>query len=96
LSSAPDRIEAVLEDARPGAAWRALAGLDEPSPELGAALGELAELVEASADRAPPTVETVMAAMHLRLEQPEPDHGGLRRLVQAVLQPALEWQLASA
>lgn len=93
LSSAPDQIAAVLEDAHPGAAWRQRGGLKWPSSGLAAALGDLVERFEAAAVQDWPTVEYLLSAIQQHRERP--DHlrqGSLVRLVDAVLQPALEWQ----
>ena len=93
LSWAPDRMAAVLEDVRPGAAWRGQEGLEEPSPELAAALGHLTDMVEAPADQGCPTVESALAAIHGHPHHLDHDHRGeLWHLAQAVLVPALEWQ----
>src|SRR6185437_13072869 len=45
---APQRVEALLAEARAGAAWRAELGLPEPSPRLSEALDSLAGLAGAA------------------------------------------------
>jgi hypothetical protein len=92
LSSAPDRIAAVLEDARPGAPWRAGAGLEEPSPELAAALWDLKEIVDSTAGERGPTVASVVAAIESREDPERRRRGTTRRLVGTVLLSALDWQ----
>jgi hypothetical protein len=93
LSSAPDRMAAVLEDAQPGGSWRACAGLEEPSPELAEALGHLAEMVQAPDGQARASVKSVLAAIRDQPESSRHDRAGeLWRLARAVLRPVLEWQ----
>jgi hypothetical protein len=38
LAHAPERIPALVADARPGAAWRSRLGIEEPSQQLGEAI----------------------------------------------------------
>jgi hypothetical protein len=93
LSSAPDRMTAVLEDAHPGASWRACAGLEEQSPELAEALGHLAEMVKAPDGQTRASAKSVLAAIRDQPESSRHDRDGeLWRLARAVLRPVLEWQ----
>jgi hypothetical protein len=46
LAQAPERIQALVADARPGAAWRSELGIAEPSPQLGEAIGSLDEKLQ--------------------------------------------------
>jgi hypothetical protein len=49
LANAPERIPALVADARPGAAWRSELGIAEPSPQLGEAIESLNEKLQAAA-----------------------------------------------
>ena len=49
LALAPERIPALLDDARAGAAWRSALGIAEPSPQLGEAIESLREVIEGAA-----------------------------------------------
>jgi hypothetical protein len=78
--ASPDRLSAILDDARALAPWRQQSGVAEPSADLASALEELARTVVSGT----PTVEAVLAAMD---ERPRGgDHG---HLVRAVLRPKL-------
>jgi hypothetical protein len=80
LAASPDRLSAILDDARAGAAWRRQLGVAEPSADLAPALEELGRTVVSGT----PTVEAVLAAMD---ECPRGgDHG---HLVRAVLRSKL-------
>jgi hypothetical protein len=87
LAHAPERIPALVADARPGAAWRSELGIAEPSQRLGEAIESLSERVEA-ADRAggAPTFDAVLVAAY-------EDRSGeqtLGELVGSVLRSTLE------
>jgi hypothetical protein len=95
LSWVPDGMAGLLEDARPDAAWRREASLEEPSPELAVSLEHLTEVVEASTGQSPTTVDSVLTVMQSDFEQFDDDHRSeLLRLAKAVLQPALASQLS--
>jgi hypothetical protein len=49
LAHAPERIPAVLADARPGAAWRSALGIAGPSPQLDRAIAFLSAVIEGAA-----------------------------------------------
>jgi hypothetical protein len=49
LVISPDRVDALLDNARAGAAWRAACNLPQPAGELGEALDALANTVETAA-----------------------------------------------
>jgi hypothetical protein len=76
LAASPDQLNTIVANARAGAPWRRLLGVEEPSADLASALEELAGTIVAG----PPTVEGVLAAM---------DHGlpggDYSQLVRAVL-----------
>jgi hypothetical protein len=58
LAHAPERIPALVADARPGGAWRSALGIAEPSQQLGRAIESLDELMQAAG----PTLDGVLAA----------------------------------
>jgi hypothetical protein len=63
LAHGPERIPALVADARPGAVWRSELGIAELSPQLGEAIESLDETIQA-ATRAggTPTFDAVLAA----------------------------------
>jgi hypothetical protein len=62
LADAPERIPALVADARPGAAWRSELGIAEPSPQLSEAIESLNERMQAAARAgATPTFDAVLA-----------------------------------
>jgi hypothetical protein len=82
LAHAPERIAALVADARPGAAWRSRLGIAEPSQQLGEAIESLDELMQAAG----PTFDAVLAtAREDRSGEP-----ALDELVRATLRSTLE------
>jgi hypothetical protein len=87
LAHAPERIPALLADARPGAAWRSALGIADPAPNLDEAIASLSAVIEAAAPADdPPSFDAVLAASReTRLgEQP------LDELVRSALRATLE------
>jgi hypothetical protein len=80
LTSSPDQLNAILDEARAGASWRGQLGVPEPATDLASALEELARIVGSGTS----TVETVLAAMKER-----PREGNHAQLVRAVLRSKL-------
>jgi hypothetical protein len=86
LAYAPDRVDAMLSEARAGARWRAALGVDEPDPKLAEAIEWIArEVREAMAAKSPGLLDGVLAA--LRDDRPaEPELDALtRRVLRAML-----------
>jgi hypothetical protein len=87
LAHAPERITALVEDVRPGAAWRSELGIAEPSQRLVEAIESLNEIMQAAAQAAgTPTFDEVLAAVR---EDPSGEQP-LDQLVRAVLRSTLE------
>jgi hypothetical protein len=86
LAHAPERIPALVADARPGAAWRSWLGIAEPSQQLGEAIESMNEMTQAAG----PTFDAVLAAAR----EDRSDERALDELVRAVLRSTLE-QLCS-
>jgi hypothetical protein len=85
LAFAPAKLEAVFNDARSGAQWRAVLGLDEPSDRLRRAIDSIRQvLVSATADNKQPTLDGVLAALG-KARQDEP-LSVAHRVLQAVLE----------
>jgi hypothetical protein len=87
LVYAPERLEAVLAEARADVSWRDGLGLPEPSQQLGHAIDAMGEVVRAarSADGATSFESLLAAAADDRL-----DGGGLHSVVRRVLLSMLE------
>ena len=87
LAQAPERIQALVADARPGAAWRSELGIAEPSPKLGEAIESLDQTLQAAAGvGGTPTLDAVLAVV-------SDDRSGaqtLGELVDSVLRSTLE------
>jgi hypothetical protein len=87
LAHAPERIPALVADARPGAVWRSELGIAEPSPQLGEAIESLNETMHAAARAGgTPTFDAVLLAAY-------EDRSGeqtLGELVGSVLRSTLE------
>jgi hypothetical protein len=63
LAHAPERIPALLADARSGAAWRSALGIADPSPKLDKAIASLSAVIERAAPADdPPSFDAVLAA----------------------------------
>jgi len=87
LAHAPERITALVEDLRPGVAWRSELGIAEPSQRLVEAIESLNELMQAAARGAfAPTFDEVLAAVREDRSGEQP----LDQLVRAVLRSTLE------
>jgi len=87
LAHAPERIPALLADARPGAAWRSALGIAEPSPQLDKAIASLSEVIEGAAPAdGPPSFDAVLAASRQGRVGEQPLH----ELVRSALRAALE------
>src|SRR5262245_10337426 len=87
LAHAPERIPALVADARPGAAWRSELGIAEPSQRLVEAIEALNEVTQAAARAAgTPTFDAVLAAVREDRSGEQP----LDELVRAVLRSTLE------
>jgi hypothetical protein len=87
LAHAPERIPALLADARPGAAWRSAVGIADPSPQLDKAIASLNAVIEgaAPADGTPSFDAVLAASRDARVgEQP------LDELVRSALRATLE------
>jgi hypothetical protein len=87
LSQAPERLPALVADARPGAAWRPGLGIAEPSQRFGDAIESLGEMLRAAAPAAgTPTFDAVLAASR----EDRPGEQPLDELVRAVLRSTFE------
>ena len=87
LECAPERLEAVLAEARADVAWRDTLRLPQPSPPLGRAIDAMERMVRAatSAEGA-----TSFDALLAAAADDRPDDHGLDRLVRRVLRSMLE------
>jgi hypothetical protein len=87
LAHAPERIPALLADARPGAAWRSALGIADPSPQLDKAIAFLSAVIEGAAPAdGPPSFDAVFAASRQGRVGGQP----LDDLVHSALRAALE------
>jgi hypothetical protein len=87
LAHAPERIPALVADARPGAAWRSELGIAEPSPRLGEAIESLDEKLQAAAGASEtPTFDAALVAA----SENRPGEQTLGELVGSVLRATLE------
>jgi hypothetical protein len=87
LAHAPERIPALVADARPGAAWRSELGIAEPSPQLGEAIESLDETLQVAAGAGgTPTFDAVLAAAY----EDRSAEQTLGELVNSVLRSTLE------
>jgi hypothetical protein len=87
LAHAPERIPALLADARPGAAWRSALGLADPSPQLDKAIASLSAVIEGAARAdGPPSFDAVLAATREGRVGEQP----LDELVRSALRATLE------
>jgi len=84
---APERIDAVVAEAHPDAAWRAAFGLPQPSPRLRDAMESLGRLVRAAA--VPPGIP-IFDGMLTALSKAQPDEARLDGLVRQSLLAVLE------
>src|SRR5262245_6152650 len=87
LAYAPERIPALVEEARPGAAWRSELGIAEPSQGLVEAIESLDKTMAAATGAAgPPTFDLVLAAVREARSGEQP----LDEMVRNVLRSTLE------
>jgi hypothetical protein len=87
LAHAPDRIPALLADARPGAAWRSALGIADPSPKLDKAIASLSAVIDRAAPvDDPPSFDAVLAASRETRVGEQP----LDELVRSALRATLE------
>jgi hypothetical protein len=87
---APERVDAVLAEARAGATWRAALRLPQPSPRLADALESLSRISQ-SAATAPGT--PLLEALLTAASEDHPGEGTLDRLVRRTLLSMLEERL---
>ncbi len=90
LWTSPDRAASVMEEARAGAPWRDRFGVAPPSPELSAALEDVAKLVTVASQHRTPTIDVLLGAI-----DKTPPADGRARLVRAVLRSRLEWRASN-
>jgi hypothetical protein len=87
LAHGPERIPALVADARPGAVWRSELGIAEPSPQLGEAIESLDETIQAATrEGGTPTFDAVLAAAY----EYRSGEQALGELVGSVLRSTLE------
>ncbi|HEX6518828.1 MAG TPA: hypothetical protein VF070_02280 [Streptosporangiaceae bacterium] len=87
LEHAPHRAAALLDEARPGAAWRAALGLSEPSPQLTQAIASMSSEVLASANGSgAPEFDVLLSAANEGQLGEQPLDGLVRQVLRAVLE----------
>ena len=87
LAYTPEHCEALLADARSGAAWRPVFGLPEPSPQLAHAIDLMCQAVGAAAPRGEtPTFDALLTATSKDRSDDDP----LDILISRVLRSMLE------
>jgi hypothetical protein len=87
LAFAPERIPAVIGDARPGAPWRAGLRLPEPSPPLNDAIHSMLSAVRAAtAAGGRPSPDALLAA----IRDSQPGEPGTDTMARLILRSALE------
>src|SRR5262245_52880898 len=87
LAHAPERMSALLADARPGAAWRSAPGIADPSVQLDKAIAFLSAVIEGAAPTGgPPSFDAVLAASREAPAGEQP----LDELVRSALRATLE------
>jgi hypothetical protein len=87
VACAPERVEALLADARAGAPWRVALGIEQPSERLSEAICFLGQAVRTVAPAGgAPTVD----ALHIWCREDRPSDNGVNRLVRRVLRSTLE------
>jgi hypothetical protein len=90
LATAPERVDAMLADPQPAAAWRAALGIVEPSAQLSEAIDYMSSDVRAArAAGGGPAIDAVL----LSVRDPQPGEQALGRLVRRVLRYALEQRI---
>ena len=96
LAGAPERIPAVLADARPGAAWRSALGIADPSPQLNNAIASLsAMLEEATSADGVPSFDAALAASREPREGEQPLDELVRGALRAILEQLRSRQAAA-
>jgi hypothetical protein len=87
LAHAPERVEALLADARAGAPWRVALGIAEPTRALCEAICFIGRVVRAAA---PVGGAPTLDALHVWCLEDRPGEPGIDRLVRRVLRSTLE------
>jgi len=87
LAYAPDRVLALLADARPGGRWRAALKIAEPPPQLSEAIEIIDQIVRTSM---PPSGSTTLDELIAAASEDRPGETNLTRLVRGVLRSTLE------
>jgi hypothetical protein len=87
LAYAPDRVLALLADARPGGRWRAALKIAEPPPQLSEAIEIIHQIVRTSM---PPSGSTTLDELIAAASEDRPGETNLTRLVRGVLRSTLE------
>ena len=91
LAHAPERIPALLADARPGAAWRSALDIADPSPQLDKAIASLGAVIDgATPADGPASFDAVLAASRETRVGEQP----LDELVRSALRATLEQLLS--
>ena len=88
LAYTPARVQAVLADARPGAAWQSDLGIAEPSPRLSDAIDAIERALRATMapGGAPPSFDALLRAV----QEDQPGESALDGLARRVLRSTLE------
>jgi hypothetical protein len=89
LAHAPERVKALLGDARPGAPWRTALGCWEPSAQLAQSMTFMAEAIEQWAASGTPTLAGVLSTAR----DSERDRPPLDQLARGILRSAIEQRL---
>jgi hypothetical protein len=91
LARAPERIPALLADARSGAAWRPALGVADPSPQLEKAIASIGAVIDGATPAGrPPSFDAVLAASRENRAAEQP----LDELVRSALRATLEQLLS--
>jgi hypothetical protein len=95
LAHAPERVPALLADARPGAAWRSGLGIADPSPQLDKALASVSAVIDGAAPAGgPPSFDAVLAASRETRAGEQPLDELVRSALRATLEQLLSRQAA--
>jgi len=96
LAQAPERIPALLADARPGAAWRSGLGIADPSPQLDKAIASVSAVIDgATPAGGPPSFDAVLAAARETRVGEQPLDELVRSALRATLEQLLSRQAAA-
>ncbi len=87
LACAPERVDAVLADARQGSAWRAALEIAEPSPQLSKAIHSIGRVIR---EATPQGGVPILDALHFPSQEDERSEDSLDRLARRVLRMAIE------